>query len=93
MRLTIDQVLNAAEAGRHLRLLVGPCRALYLKLGEEAGLCHLHLQLGRLEGFRLLGKLSDQAIPLLGQLAALCLLATQGGVGFAQLLLQGGIGL
>ena len=93
MRLTIDQVFDAAEAGRHLGLLVGPGRALDLKLGEEVGLRRLHLQLGRLEGFRLLGKLGDQAVPLLRQLAALRLLATQGGVGFAQLLLQGGIGL
>ena len=41
----------------------------------------------------MLGKLGDQAVSLLRQLAALRLLATQGGVGFAQLLLQGGIGL
>ena len=93
MRFTIVQVFDATEAGRHLGLLVGPGRALDLKLGKEVGLRRLHLQLGRLEGFRLLGKLGDQAIPLLGQLATLRLLATQGGVGFAQLLLQGGVGL
>ena len=40
------------------------------------------------------GKLGGQAVPLLRQLAALRLLATQGGLGFAQLLLlQGGISL
>ena len=66
---------------------------LELKLGKEDGLCRLHIQLGRLEGFRLFGKLGDQAVPLLRQLAALCLLATQGGLGFAQLLLQVGVGL
>ena len=93
MKLTIDQVFDAAEAGRHLGLLVGPGRALELKLGKEAVLRRLRLQLGRLEVFRLFGKLGDQAVPLLRQLAALRLLATQGGVGFAQLLLQGGIGL
>ena len=87
MRLTIDQVFNVAEAGRHLGLLVGPGRALDLKLSEEASVHRLHLHLGRLEGFRLLGKLGDQAVPLLRQLDALRLLATQGGVGFAQLLL------
>ena len=65
MRLTIDQIFSAAEAGCHLGILVGPGRALDLKLGKEVGLRHLHLQLGCLEGFRLLGKLSDQAILLL----------------------------
>ena len=93
MRLTIDQVFDAAEAGRHLGLLVGPGRALDLKLGEEVGLCRLHLQLGRLESFRLLGKLSNQAIPLLGQLAALRLLPAQSSVGLSQVLLPGGVGL
>ena len=78
---------------RHLGLLVGPGRALELKLGKEAGLHHLRLQLGRLDVFRLFGKLGSQVVPLLRQLAALRLLATQGGVGFAQLLLQVGIGL
>lgn len=91
--LTIDQVLNAAEACRHLGLLVGLGRALELKLGKEAGLCRLHLQLGRLEVFRLLGKLGGQAVPLLRQLAALRLLATKGGLDFAQLLLHVGISL
>ena len=93
MQLTVDQVFNAAKAGHHLGLLVGPGRALDLKLGKEAGLRRLRLQLGRLEAFHLFDKLGDQAVPLLGQLGTLLLLATQGGVGFAQLLLQGGTGL
>ena len=46
-------------------LLFGPGRALKLKLGKEAGLRRLRLQLGRLEGFRLFGKLGGQAVPLL----------------------------
>ena len=37
--------------------------------------------------------MSDQAVSLLGQLAALRLLAAQSSVGLAQLLLQGGVGL
>ena len=85
-------MFDATEAGRHLGLLVGPGGALDLKLGEELGLLSLHLQLGRLKGLRQFSKLSDQPVPLFGQLVALRLLATQ-GVGFAQLLLQGGIGL
>ena len=93
MKLTIDQVFDAAEAGCHLRLLVGPGRALDLKLGKEVGLLRLHLPLSRLEGLRLLGELSDQPVSLLGHLAALHLLAPQGGVGFTQLLLQGGVDL
>ena len=68
-------------------LLVCPGRALDLKLGDEAGLRRLRHKLGRLKGFCLLGKLGDQAVPLLRQLAALRLLAKQGGLGFAQLLL------
>ena len=74
-------------------LLVGPGRALELKLGKEAGLRCLRLQLGPLQVFRLFGKLGGQAVPLLRQLAALRLLAMQCGLGFAQLLLQVGIGL
>ena len=93
MRPTVDQVFNAAEAGHHLGFLVGPGGMLDFKLGEEVSLLRLHLQLGRLEGLRLFGKLSDQAVPLFGQLAAFRLLAPEGGVGFAQLLLQGGVGL
>ena len=93
MKFIIDQVFDAAEAGRHLGFLVGPGGALNLKLGEEVGLFRLRLLLGRLEGLRLFSKLSDQPVPLFGQLATLRLLATQGGVGFAQLLLQGGVGL
>ena len=93
MKLTVDQVFNSAEAGCHLGFPVGPGGTLDFKLGKEVHLLRLHLRLGRLEGLRLFSKLSDQPVPLFGQLAALCLLATQGGVGFAQLLLQGGIGL
>ena len=93
MKLTINQVFSTAEACHHLGFLVGPGGALDLKLGEEVGLLRLHLRLGCLEGLRLFSKLSDQLVPLFGQLATLRLLATQGGVGFAQLLLQGGVGL
>ena len=92
-KFTIDQVFNAAEAGRPMGFPVGPGGALDLKLGEEVGLLRLHLQLGRLKGLRLFSKLSDQPVPLFGQLVALRLLATQGSVGFAQLLLLGSVGL
>ena len=93
IKLTVDQVFNAAEAGCHLGFLVGPGRVLDLKLGEVVGLFRLRLLLGRHEGLHLLSKLSDQPVSLFSQLAALRLLAAQGGVGFAQLLLQGGVGL
>ena len=76
-----------------MRLLVGPGGALDLELVKEVGLLRLRLPLSRLEGLRLLRELSDQPVSLLGKLAALRLLAPQGGVGFAQLLLQGGVGL
>ena len=72
---------------------LGPGGTLGFKLGEEIGLLRLCLPLGRLEGLRLFGELSDQSASLLGQLVALRLLAVQSGVGFAQLLLQGGVGL
>ena len=93
MKLPADQVLDVAEAVRRLRLLVGPGGALGSELGQEIGLLRLRIPLGRLESLRLLGELGDQPVPLLGQLAALCLLAAQSGVGFAQLLLQGSVGL
>ena len=75
------------------RLGVGPGSALELQLGKAAGLHPLRLPLGRLDVFRLFGKLGRQVVPLLRQRAALRLLAMQGGCGFAQLLLQVGIGL
>ena len=64
MKLTIDQVFNTAEAGSHLRLLVGPGRALDLELSKEIGFLRLCLPLSRLEGLRLLRELSDQSIML-----------------------------
>ena len=66
--------------------------ALNFEFSEEVSVLCLRLLLGRLESFRLLCKLSDQLVTLLGQLAALSLLAAQGGVGFAQLLLKSGVG-
>ena len=66
MKLIIDQVFDAAEAGRHPRHLVSPGGALDLELGEEVSLLRLRLPLSRLEGLRLLGKMSDQPVSLLG---------------------------
>ena len=91
--LVIDHVLHATEAGNQLSLLVGPDEALDLKLSKEVGLFRLRLLLSHLETLRLLHQLHDQSVMLLGKFAALCLLDAQHGVGFAQLLLQGGIGL
>src|SRR4051812_45294447 len=52
----------------------------------------LRLLLGLLEKLRLLRQLRDQPVTLLGQLVAVRLLGAQCGVGFSQLLLQGGVG-
>ena len=76
-----------------MRLLVGPGGALDLELSKEVGLLRLRFPLSRLESLCLLRELSDQSVTLLGQLAALPLLAMQVGVGFTQLLLQDSIGL
>ena len=81
------------KAGSQHRLLVGPGGAFGRELSKEAGLLVLRLLLGLLEKLRLLRQLRDQPVTLLGQLAAVCLLGTQRGVGFTQLLLQGGVGL
>ena len=60
-----------------------PRRALDIKLSEEVGLLRLCLLLGHLETLSLLRELRDHTVTLLGQFAALCLLTTQHGVGFA----------
>ena len=75
------------------RLLVGPGGAFDHELSKEAGLLVLRLLLGLLEKLRLFHQLRDKPVALFSQLAALLLLSAQHGVGFTQLVLQGGVGL
>ena len=92
-KLTVNHVFNFAEAGSQQSLLISPGGAFGLELSKETGLLVLRLLLGLLEKLRLLRQLRDQPVTLFGQLALVRLLGTQRGVGFAQLLLQGGVGL
>jgi len=92
-KLTVDDVLNLMEAGGQLCLLVSPGGALAFELGQESSLFLPCLVLRLLEQLPLLRQLHGQQVVLRGELAALLPLGTQGGVGFAQLLLKSGVGL
>ena len=92
-KLTIDKIFDCLEARDQRRLLVGPGGALRRKSSEKGGLLVPRLLLGPLEQLLLLRQLRSQPVALLRQPAALLLLDTQRGVGLAQLLLQGGVGL
>ena len=80
------------EAGGQHRLPISPGGALDLELSHEGGLPRRGLVLRLLEQLLLLGQLRRQQVTLLGELAALLLLGTPSGVGFAQLLLKSGVG-
>ena len=73
--------------------MVGPGGALDLKLGKKTRLLVLRLLLSLLEKLRLLRQSRDQPVALFGQLATVHLLGMKRGVGFAQLLLKGAVGL
>ena len=68
--------------GQH-RLLISLGGALDLELGHESGLPRLGLVLRLLEQLLLLGQLRRQQGTLFGELAALLLLGTPGGIGLA----------
>ena len=92
-QLTIDQVLDAAEAFIQCLPGLSPARRLGLKLCLQGGLAILRFLQGRLVALLLVSQLLGQAVTLLDQGSVLSILGTKGGLRFSELPPQVGVGL